>query len=85
MNSESEPEELLPKERSCGEVKKTIPIFERAAFTPSEFAALFGHEQSWGYRQIYAGKVKVIRGHGRMMIPRGEVERLQQEASLLDG
>ena len=37
---------------------------ERVAFSPGEFAALFGKEQTLGYRQIYAGKVKAISEHG---------------------
>jgi hypothetical protein len=82
---DSAADQLAPKQPSSGQIPKPIPISERAAYTPSEFAALFGHEQTWGYRQIYAGKVKVIRGHGRMMIPKSEVERLQQEATLLEG
>ncbi|MEJ0000248.1 MAG: hypothetical protein WDO13_14425 [Verrucomicrobiota bacterium] len=83
MDAPSPVEQLIPKGRTSGAVERLIPLSERAAFTPGEFAALFGHEQTWAYRQIYAGKIRVITGHGRMMIPKGEVERLQSEAAPL--
>jgi predicted site-specific integrase-resolvase len=51
---------------------------ERVVLTPTEFAAIFGRHYTWAYRQIYAGKVKVISKLGRMMIPRSEVDRLLQ-------
>jgi hypothetical protein len=81
MDADLPVDQLTPKERLSDQTANSIPISERAALTPAEFAALFGHEQSWGYRQIYAGKVRVIKGHGRMMIPKGEIERLQQMAA----
>jgi hypothetical protein len=83
MNAPSAVEQLIPKGQTSGEVERPIPLSERAAFTPAEFASLFGHEQTWSYRQIYAGKIRVITGHGRMMIPKSEVERLQREAAPL--
>ncbi|MDF1815631.1 MAG: helix-turn-helix domain-containing protein [Verrucomicrobiales bacterium] len=49
---------------------------EKVALTPAEFASLFGKSQSWGYRQLYAGKVKALTGYGRVLIPASEVERL---------
>ena len=55
--------------------------FPRAAYSPNEFAALFGKEQTWAYHQLYSGKVKVIEGFGRAMIPHSEVERLTAAAS----
>ena len=76
-------DQLIPKDQLSIKAEKAIPFSERAALTPGEFAALFGHEQTWSYRQIYAGKIKVITGHGRMMIPKSEVERLQREATPL--
>ena len=76
-------EQLIPKGQQADKAEKPVPLSERAAFTPAEFASLFGHEQTWGYRQIYAGKIRVITGHGRMMIPKSEVERLQREAAPL--
>lgn len=56
--------------------KTGIPLGERAAFTPCEFASLFGRHQVWSYRLIYAGKLKVLKDFGRIMIPRAELDRL---------
>ena len=56
-----------------------VPLNQRAAYTPNEFAALFGREGTWGYRQLYRGRVREIRSMGRIMIPRSEVDRLQRE------
>ena len=60
---------------------KTI---ERAAYTPSEFAALFGREKTWTYRQIYHGRLKSIKGHGGQLIPASEAERIVSEANFID-
>ena len=49
---------------------------QRVTFSPGEFAALFGKSQTWGYRQIYAGKVKTITEYGRILIPASEVDRI---------
>jgi predicted site-specific integrase-resolvase len=56
----------------------TSPIkpWERVVLTPKEFAAIFGRHRTWAYRQIRAGKVKVISKQGRMMIRYSEMERL---------
>ena len=51
-----------------------LPLNERAAFSPAEFAALCGRSPTWAYRQIYAGRVKPISGCGRLLIPRSEVD-----------
>lgn len=58
---------------------------ERVTFSPGEFAALFGKSQTWGYRQIYAGKVKTITEYGRILIPAAEVERILGSASRYEG
>jgi hypothetical protein len=55
------------------------------AFSPGEFAALFGKSQTWGYRQIYAGKVNAITEYGRMLIPASEVERILATAVRYEG
>lgn len=60
-------------------------VQERVAFSPGEFAALFGKSQTWGYRQIYAGKVKTITQHGRILIPAADVERILAEAGIYNG
>ena len=59
--------------------------FKRVAFSPREFAQLFGKSQTWGYRQIYAGKVKAITVHGRILIPAAEVDAILKTAGIFDG
>lgn len=61
------------------------PENKRVAFSPGEFAALFGKQQTWGYRQIYAGKVKAITEYGRIQIPAAEVERILASADRYNG
>lgn len=58
---------------------------QRVAYSPGEFAALFGKSQTWGYRQIYAGKVKAITEHGRILVPASEVERILGSAGRYEG
>ena len=58
---------------------------ERVAYSPGEFATLFGKSQTWGYRQIYAGKVNAITQHGRILIPAKEVERVLESAGIYNG
>jgi hypothetical protein len=58
---------------------------KRVAYSPAEFAALFGKSQTWGYRQIYAGKVTTITKHGRILIPAADVERILAEAGIYNG
>ncbi len=58
---------------------------DRVSFSPDEFAALFGKQQTWGYRQIYAGKVKAITEYGRIQIPAAEVERILASAGRYEG
>jgi len=62
--------------------KIEIPLAEREAYTPQEFAALFGRGQTWGYRMLYRGRVKAIKNLGRLLIPRSELERLSQELTV---
>lgn len=61
-----------------------IPINERMAYTLPEFAALFSHERSWAYRQVYCGRVRTISDMGQLLIPREEVERLMNHASIYE-
>jgi hypothetical protein len=58
---------------------------DRVAFSPREFASLFGKSQTWGYRQIYAGKVKTVTELGRILIPAAEVERVLGKAGEYNG
>jgi hypothetical protein len=62
--------------------KLEVPLTERAALTPREFAGQFGRSQTWAYRLIYAGTVRVIRPAGSLLIPRSEVGRLLNAAKL---
>jgi hypothetical protein len=57
-----------------GVAREPIPLTERAAFSPAEFAALCGRSPTWAYRQIYAGRIKPISDCGRLLIPRSEVD-----------
>lgn len=59
-----------------------LPLAEREAYTPKQFAALFGRGETWGYRQLYAGRVKALQGLGRLLIPRSEVRRILTGATL---
>jgi hypothetical protein len=63
--------------------KRPLVIRERATLTPEEFAAQFGRQKIWTYRQIYAGRIKAITGFGNMMIPRTELERVLNSAAPL--
>jgi hypothetical protein len=63
----------------------TKATVERVTFSPGEFAKLFGKSQTWGYRQIYAGKVKAITEYGRTLIPATEVEKILGTASRYEG
>jgi predicted site-specific integrase-resolvase len=49
---------------------------QRAAFSFSEAAKLFGKDRSWVYRHVKNGKIRVIRGFGAMLIPASEIERI---------
>jgi len=49
---------------------------DKVTYTPAEFAALFGKERTWAYRQLYAGKVKAITKLGQIQIPQSEVDKL---------
>jgi len=53
---------------------------ERFVLTAKEFAAALGRRETWVYRQISAGKIKVIIKQGRKLIPRSELDRLVQDA-----
>jgi Helix-turn-helix domain len=64
--------------------KIEIPLTQRAALTPREFAAQFGRSQTWAYRLIYAGAIKVIKPAGALLIPRTELDRLLNGAKFHD-
>lgn len=57
-----------------GIAREPIPLAERLALSPAEFAALFGRSPTWAYRKIYQGLIKPISDCGRLLIPRSEVD-----------
>jgi predicted DNA-binding transcriptional regulator AlpA len=61
-------------------MKSTQPESSRKAYTLEETAAFFGKERSWAYRQVKAGRIKVITGYGAMLVPRPEIERILNSA-----
>ena len=56
--------------------REAISLTNRVAYSPTEFAALFGRSPTWGYRQIYAGRVRPIADCGRLLIPHTEVDSI---------
>lgn len=65
--------------------KRLLPVLQRATLSPEEFAAQFGKQKIWTYRQVYAGRVKAITGFGNMVIPRTELERILSSATTFKG
>jgi hypothetical protein len=53
-------------------------ILKQLAYTPADFAALFGRSQVWGYRQVYGGAVAAKEIGGRAMITRDEILRFMK-------
>ena len=49
---------------------------ERAAYSPTEYARLFGKSITWAYRLIERGEIRAVIVDGTKMIPATEVERL---------
>jgi Helix-turn-helix domain len=56
--------------------REPIPLTERVALSPAQFAALCGRSPTWAYRQIYAGRILPISEYGRLLIPRSELDAL---------
>jgi len=56
----------------------------RLAYSPRNFAALFGKHYTWAYRQLYKGNIKAITQFGRIMIPKSEADRLLGTAKEYD-
>ena len=83
-NANLTPETVQPPKARAAK-KPIVPLSERAAYSPAEFAALFGREQTWGYRMIYCGAVRIIAGMRPTMIPRSEVERLSNDRETFGG
>jgi hypothetical protein len=70
------PRQTIPRKAQTQSrvAREPIPLSERLGYSPAEFASLFGRSPTWGYRQIYSGRVKPIADCGRIIIPRVEVE-----------
>lgn len=64
---------------------KEQPSQKRVAYSPAEFAAMFGHDRSWTYRLLYKGQLKAIQNLGRLMIPESEIARLLKDAEIYSG
>ena len=60
--------------------KRILPPLRCRALTPEEFAAQFGRQKIWTYRQIYAARIKAITGFGNLVIPRSELDRILESA-----
>lgn len=53
---------------------------QRLGYSPAQFARACGKHPSWGYRALYANKVKAVTNLGRILIPASEVERVMATA-----
>lgn len=51
----------------------------RVALSVAEFSAAFGRHRSWGYRALYAGRVRRLDIPGVTLIPLSEVNRLMSQ------
>ena len=63
-------------ETAALEQRKETVKQDRAAYSPVEFAAMFGRSATWTYRRLYEGAIQAVKIGGRMMIPAGEAEKL---------
>lgn len=63
---------------------KAANLEGRVAVSPSEFAGLFGRHKSWGYRQLYEGRVTAITSMGKTLIPLSEIQRILASAAPFD-
>lgn len=61
--------------------RKPIPLSERLAYSPAEFAAVLGKSPTFGYRTLYRGHIKAISNAGRLLIPRSEVDAFLAKAA----
>jgi len=62
-----------------------LPAPDRQALSPTGFAALFGRHRSWTYRLLYAGLIQKLDLPGRILIPRGEADRLLSNMAIHGG
>jgi hypothetical protein len=85
MQKSAFPQHASEGDKKSEHRKSQFPSAARVAFTPGEFAAGFGRSETWGYRQLYSGRVKAIHVSGRLLIPKSEIDRLLAEAAVYDG
>ena len=85
MQEAAHPRKLVGGDAKPQVRKSKLPFTERIAFTPGEFAARCGRSETWGYRQLYNGRVKAIQVSGRLLIPKSEIDRLLAEAAVYNG
>ena len=59
-----------------GEDQAEIPLDpKKLAYSPTEFAALFGMKKWFAYDLLYRGEIKRLAGARRILIPAAEVKR----------
>jgi hypothetical protein len=54
--------------------RQPFNVNDRLAFSVREFSALVGKSPTFGYRAIYAGRIKPISDAGRLMISREQID-----------
>ena len=57
-------------------------LANRRAYTIAQAAELLGVHKVSVYRRIYEGKLKVLSGFGRLMIPDAELERFPNKVEI---
>jgi hypothetical protein len=54
---------------------KLESVSHQLAYTVAEASVLCGRSPTWGYRKVYSGQWRVTNRDGRLLVPRGEIER----------
>jgi hypothetical protein len=62
-------------------MRKPCESIFRTAYSPSEFAKSCNRHPSWGYRQLYSGRIKAVTVLGRILIPASELDRIMATAA----
>ena len=50
---------------------------KRAGYSIAEVSSMFGKHRSWGYRQVWLGRIKVSMGFGEAIVSDDEVARIK--------
>lgn len=79
MQRDNELQSIGPPQSAANE-SKPIDLKDRLALSPREFGVTIGRSATKVYRDIYAGRIKVIADAGRMLIPRAEIDRFLARA-----